>query len=449
MGGSLFAEYARRCVIILWNSTASAIEWLSLWCKTMRSAFDKSPARILHGVIPLYGAAFMMAISLNAWWTTMPFVVRNIGGSESHVGYAWAANMFGYLACLLLAGAALGRHNPRNTTRIATAVIFVSSLLISILVFVVLSNELAGNLLLIWTVIAAGTVAGAAMSLFWPFLMSWVSEDFEGPTLNRRLGTYNGAWSSAAIVGPMLGGVLVETNTVFPIVFAAAGMVICFLFLNAANDGSLHSSLFGEQDDQPVAGWENIAALNRFRWMARISLFSSWACLGVTRSQFALLFTGLGFSETLFGIMVTIFGVCNFAMMTAVGRCAFWHFKPILLLAVQMLLSVPLLLIIYGESLSIFALSLIIMGCAFGFAYSSHLYYGACGSKKRSVQMVIHESTLSLGVVVGSGAGGYFAKNMGLYWPYWFALILLAAGFFAQLALLLKGKYAPEAAKQT
>jgi MFS family permease len=413
----------------------------------MKDVFNKNLTKTLHGVRPLYGAAFMMALSLNALWTTMPFIVRNIGGSESHVGYAWAANMFGYLVCLLLAGATLGQHNPKNTTRISSVIIFISSLIMSVVVYVVLSKELIGNLALIWTVIAAGTVAGAAMSLFWPFLMSWVSEDFEGPTLNRRLGTYNGSWSSAAIVGPMLGGILVETNTVFPIVFAVAGMVICFLFLNMANEGLIQTSLFSDPDDGPVVGCENRAALKRFRWMARISLFNSWACLGVTRSQFALLFTDIGFSETWFGIMVTIFGVCNFTMMTVIGRCAFWHFKSILLLIVQVLLSVSLVLIIYGRSLPIFALSLIIMGCSFGFVYSSHLYYGACGSKKRSVQMIIHETTLSLGVVVGSGAGGYFAKNLGLLWPYWFAMILLAVGFVIQLILLLKGQYERELAK--
>ncbi|MBN2593703.1 MAG: MFS transporter [Sedimentisphaerales bacterium] len=413
----------------------------------MRGVFGKNLKLALHDVRPLYGAAFTMAISLNAWWTTMPFIVRNIGGSEDHVGYAWAANMLGYLVCLLLAGTALGRHNPKNTTRIASVIIFVSSLMMSIVVYMVFSKELVGNITLIWTVIAVGTVAGAAMALFWPFLMSWVSEDFEGPTLNRRLGTYNGAWSSAALVGPMLGGILVEANTVFPIVFAATSMIFCFLLLNVANDGSNRSSLFSDQDDKSVAGCENIAVPKRLRWMARISLFSSWACLGVTRSQFALLFTDLGYSETCFGIMVTIFGICNFAMMTAVGRSSFWHFKSVLLLAVQVLLSVPLFLIIYGRSLSIFALSLIIMGCGFGFAYSSHLYYGACGSKKRSIQMVIHETTLSLGIVVGSGAGGYFAKNLGLYWPYWFALILLAFGFIIQLILLQKGKYTRELVK--
>jgi MFS family permease len=389
----------------------------------------------LHGVPPLYGAAFMMAISLSAWWTTMPFVVRNIGGTEDHVGYAWAANMFGYLVCLLLAGAALGEHNPKNTTRIAAVIVFVSALAMSVVVYAIFSKELVGNLVLIWIVIAAGTVAGAAMSLFWPFLMSWVSEDFEGFALNRRLGNYNAAWSGAAIAGPLLGGILVEINTVFPVVFAATGMIVCYLFLCVATDRTVHTSLFGEQDTKPVAGCQNRAALMRLRWIARISLFSSWACLGVTRSQFALLFTDIGFSETWFGIMVTIFGICNFAVMTTAGRYAFWHFKSTLLLAVQVLLSASLVLIIYGHSLPVFALSFAVMGGAFGFAYSSHLYYGACGAKKRSVQMVIHETTISIGVIVGSGAGGYFAKNVGLHWPYWFALILLAAGFLAQLVL--------------
>jgi MFS family permease len=413
----------------------------------MKGLFGKNPANALHGVRPLYGAAFMMGISLSTWWTTMPFIVRNVGGTESHVGYAWAANMLGYMVCLLLAGAALGQYNPKGTTRIAVAITFASTLAMSVVVYAMLSRQMAGNLVLIWVVIAAGMVAGAAMSLFWPFLMSWVSEDFEGPALNRRLGTYNGAWSGAAIIGPLIGGILVETNTLFPIVFAAGGMIFCFLFLSVASDGSVHTSLFGDDDSRPVVGCENRAALMRFRWMARISLFCTWACLGVTRSQFALLFTDIGFSETWFGVMVTIFGICNFTALTTAGRCSFWHFKPALLLGVQVLISASLVLIVYGRSLPVFALSFIIMGSGFGFAYSSHLYYGACGTKKRSVQMVIHEATISVGVIVGSGAGGYFAKNVGIYWPYWFALALMAAGLLVQLALLLSGKLARAAAK--
>ncbi|KPL22958.1 MAG: hypothetical protein AMJ75_07035 [Phycisphaerae bacterium SM1_79] len=412
----------------------------------MKRVSDKDPTNAFRGVRSLYGAAFMMAVTVSVWWTAMPFVVRNIGGTEGHVGYGWAANMFGYMVCLLLAGSALGRHNPKSTTRAAVAIIFASASIMGIVVYAILSRDLVANLVLIWIVIAAGTVAGAAMSLFWPFLMSWVSEDFEGSALNRRLGTYNCAWSGAAIIGPLISGILVETDTLLPIVSAAGGLVICFLFLSVASDGSVHTTLFGDEDTRPVAGCENRAALMRFRWMARIALFSSWACLGVTRSQFALLFTDIGFSETCFGIVVTIFATCNFAVLTAAGRSAFWHFKPALLLAVQVLLSVSLVLIIYGQSLPIFVLSFVVMGCGFGFAYSSHLYYGACGTRKRSVQMVIHEATISIGIIVGAGAGGYLAKNVGLYWPYWFALALSAAGLAIQLTLLLYGRLTREPA---
>ncbi len=99
--------------------------------------------------------------------------------------------------------------------------------------------------------------------------------------------------------------------------------------------------------------------------------------------------------------------------------------------------SLPCLffLIIFGHTLWAFVPAFVIMGSGFGFAYSSGLYYGACGSKKRSTQMSIHEVTISLGVIVGSGAGGYLSRNFGIYSPYWFAVIVLALGLMAQVVI--------------
>ncbi|UCG60091.1 MAG: MFS transporter [Phycisphaerales bacterium] len=397
--------------------------------------------RYFHAVAsfwPLYGAAFAMAICLSVWWTAMPFVMRNIGGTEAHVGYAWAANMLGYMCGLLLAGAVPRELNPKHTTQTATAVMCAAAVAMGVVVYRVLSaNPGTGDLTSIWIVIAAGTVAGVAMSLFWPFIMSWVSADFEGPALNRRLGTYNGAWSGAAIIGPLIGGVLVETNTLLPIVVAAVFLVICLMFLTAARDGSIHARLFEQGAEAAPAGGVDRAVLVRYRWMARISLFCTWVCLGVSRSQFALLFTGMGYSETWFGIIITVFAICNFLVLTVAGRYAFWHFRPGPLLGIQALISMSLLLIIYGHSLWIFVVAFVLMGCGFGFAYSSHLYYGTSASKKRSLQMVIHETTISVGIIIGAGAGGYLAKNVGTYSPYWFSVAVFCAGLVAQIAILL------------
>jgi len=373
-----------------------------------------------------------MAMSLSVLWTAMPFIVRNIGGTEEHVGYAWAANMLGYLLCLLVAAAMLGHLRPRLATRSAAAVMVLATIMMGLVVHHAIAGNDLGRPALIWTIIATGTLAGAAMSLFWPFLMAWVSADYEGAILNRRLGTYNGMWSGAAIMGPLIGGLLVDVSTSWPIVLSIACLAGCFVLLCAAHDGSAGSDCSIEPATaRQIASDDGL--LLRFKWMARIALFCSWVCLGVSRSQFALFFTGIGFSETQFGIMITIFGICNFLVLTGAGRVAFWHFKPAFLLGGQVVLALSFLLIIFGRSLWTFVPAFVIMGVGSGFAYGSHLYYGACGSRKRSGSMAIHEVTLSLGVIVGSGAGGYIASHFGVYGPYWFVLAILGLGMAAQV----------------
>ncbi|UCD00100.1 MAG: MFS transporter [Phycisphaerales bacterium] len=383
------------------------------------------------GVRPLYGAAFAMAISLSVLWTVMPFIVRDIGGTEEHVGYAWAANMLGYLACLLLAVGLLGHLKARRATRIAAAAMFLATLVTLVAVWYALARNRPGDPVLIWTMIAAGTLAGAAMSLFWPFLMAWVSADYEGASLNRRLGAYNGMWSGAAIMGPLIGGALVDISTLGPIVTSAACLAICFVLLSLAHDESAGSAASAGLDARTEVSFEPVM-LARLKWMARIAMFCAWACLGVCRSQFALLFTDLGFSETQFGFLVTIFGICNFMTLTGAGRFDFWHFKPAMLFGIPGILALSLVLIIFGRTPWAFVPAFVIMGVGFGFAYSSHLYYASCGNKKRSAPMAIHEVTLSLGVIVGSGAGGYLSGNVGPYSPYWFAVGVLVLGAIAQ-----------------
>ncbi len=412
----------------------------------MKESFSECVRNGTTHVWPLYGAAFAMAISQNVLWTVMPFVIRNIGGTEEHVGYAWAVNMLGYVVCLLLAAAMLGHLNTRRATRTATAAMFLATVAMLMTVRYAIAHSRLGSPVLIWTLIAAGTLAGAAMSLFWPFLMSWVSADYEGVNLNRRLGTYNGMWSGAVILGPLIGGALVDMNTLAPIVTSAVFLAVCFGLLCLARrtvDGPTHDDSAGTVAPVPASSCQNqnggvteicfdSATLTRLKWMARIAMFCAWAYLGVSRSQFALLFTGMGFSEIQFGILITIFGIFNFLTLTGAGRLDFWHFKPAMLFGVQAVLVPSLLLIIFGRTLWAFVPAFMIMGVGFAFAYSSHLYYASCGSRKRSAPMAIHEVTLSLGIIVGSGAGGYLAANMGPYSPYWFATGILVLGVITQ-----------------
>jgi MFS family permease len=112
----------------------------------MKKTFSKCVRQALANIWPLYGAVFAMAISLSVLWTAMPFIIRNIGGTEEQVGYAWAANMLGYLLCLLFAAAMLGHLNPRHTTRTAAAAMFLAILVMVVVVrHAIIHNQLGSS----------------------------------------------------------------------------------------------------------------------------------------------------------------------------------------------------------------------------------------------------------------------------------------------------------------
>lgn len=390
-------------------------------------------SHVPDGAWPLYGAAFAAGLSLSIAWTAMPFVISAIGGTEAHVGYAPAINSLAYMAALLLAGSLLGHLDVKRATQTATTAAIAAAVLMVLAVFGAVRGG-GGHLLWVWLIIVAGGLGGAAMALYWPFLMSWVSGNYEGVELNRRFGRYNGSWSGGGLVGPLIGALLVEFHPLWPMVTAVFCFVAAFLLL----------SLGRNERPQPHAsslpnGVGDITCdpglLADYRWMSRIALFCSWASFAIARSQFALLFKGLGYSESQFGLYLTTVALCNFLALIASGRWAFWHFRATLLFGAQAAMLTAMLILIYGRTLVAFLVSAVILGLAFGFAYSSHLYYGAATSRNRSVRMTIHEIVISIGIIIGAGIGGYLAKNIGLYAPYWFAAALIVLGGLGQLVV--------------
>lgn len=384
---------------------------------------------------PLYGAAFTTGLSLSTAWSAMSFVIIAMDGTKAHVGDAPTVNILAYMVALLVTGSRLGHLDAKRATRSAVLVALLSAVLMALAVFGATRDSRTGHLVWIWMVILSGGLGGAAMALFWPFLMSWVSGSYEGLDLNRRLGRYNGSWSSGGVVGPLVGAWLVEKGPVWPMLAAVLCFAASFLLLGLARrDAALpHSSATPANGNSGPPC--DVRVLADFRWMSRIALFCAWASFAIARSQFALVFIGLGYSKSQFGVYLTAIALCNFLALIAGGRWAFWHFRAGLLMGAQGMILLALLMIIYGRTLSVLFLSAVVLGVAFGFSYSSHLFYGAATSRKRSVRMVIHEIVISLGVMAGSWPSGRLAEHVGPYAPYWFAVAVVTLGAVGQLAV--------------
>jgi DHA1 family multidrug resistance protein-like MFS transporter/DHA1 family quinolone resistance protein-like MFS transporter len=343
-------------------------------------------------------------------------------------------NSFAYLIALLVTGSLLGHMEVKRATRLATAVAFAGAVATVLAVIAGGRSDDGGRALWIWSTIVAGMLGGAAMALYWPFLMSWVSARYEGLELNRRFGRYNGSWSGGGLVGPVIGALLVDIHPLWPMVASAVCFVLVFVLLGLARGDSVHAA-GAPRANGPAAGQYDPHILAGFRWMSRVSLFCAWASQAIARSQFALLFVVLGYSEFQYGLYYGVFATCNFLALLAAGRWAFWHFRLSGLIGAQSMMLVALFMMLYGRALGVFFLSAIILGVGFGFAYSSHLYYGASASRNRSVRMAIHETVISVGITVGALGGGLLARHVDLHAPYWFAIVLVGAGGVAQLAI--------------
>lgn len=394
------------------------------------------PSTNKHSGLPLFAGAFLMALSLSSWWTVMPFIIRSLGGSEAQVGLAPAVHMGVYLAALLVAYHLHGLSYKRALS-LAAGVMCLATVVIALTMGRTTASD-ATHGIRIWIVVSAGGVAGAAMAFFWPYAMGWASYGYEGQVLNRQLSYYNRSWSSAVIIGPFLGATLADTSLFASMLLPALALFTCMMILATTRKPSPNTDGYTPPPvpvDEHETGQADYTMLC---WMARLSLFTCWAGMAMLRSQFALLMTEHhGYSETQYGVILTVFALCNFGVLFLVGKYPGWHGRsaPILLAQIPALLS--LLIYSMGRTLPAFTVASAMHGASLGFAYSAHLYYGAAGKENRSVPMVIHEIIIALSMVAGSSAGGYLVQYGGLFWPYWFGAGLIVFGLLTQTGIWL------------
>jgi len=224
----------------------------------------------------------------------------------------------------------------------------------------------------------------------------------------------------------------VEINSTLPLATCIVMVVLSFLGISFAAKPKRRPEVVeadaveADTNRGKLLGW-------RFMWMARIALMSSFVCVGLMRTQLALLFKfSLGFSESSYGLVVMIMCATTFVVFLGMGKTHAWHYVLSGFLLAQGLLALSMLLILKAVGLWTFFLAAGLTGAGMAFLYGSHLYYGISGAQSRTGRMAVHELTLSLGFLTGSIVGGYLSENFGRYMPYRFGVGVMAAGLIAQ-----------------
>ena len=385
----------------------------------------------------LYVGVLFQGLYIGIWLVALPFIIKRLGGSDFDVGLCVGLGFGGYMTALLLSllgVITLERFSIKRVVQCGTAVITVIPALAYLTVSAAEQGYLGNSAILILAGLA--TIQGLSAVMFWPRVMGWLSMGHEGRELNRWLGIFNVCWSFAGMVGPYIGGYLVEVNSTLPIITGIAISAASFVGVSFAGKPQKQQAPALNNGDQNNADATQLLLRQRFMWIGRIGLLTSFICIGLVRTQLALLFKyNLGFSESNYGTAIMIMSAAVFVVFFAAARTHLWHYVLSILLASQMLLLLSMLLILKGVSLWVLFAATVLVGGGQAFLYASHLYYGISGAKNRQRRMMIHEATLCLGMLIGSLAGGYLGDNVGPYAPYWFGFCAVAAGMAVQVGI--------------
>ena len=383
-------------------------------------------------------AAFFMSFYGGIYIVSLPFVVSFVGGTDKDLGLCASLGFVSYLIGCITTGLLLDRFNPRRLAQLGSLGVSVSVAALLVIVFLKLcSRNLPYPVIL---VIMASAFAGLLTSLYWPPIMGWLSIGHEGRDLNRRLGVYNISWSAGLAVSPFLGGILIQSSLLASLFVAMMFAVLAFVAITLAHPPGVQGVQRNNSNNAQTSLNLTGSFLPGFRWMAGIALATVFTCVGLTKTQLALLFTmELGFSKSHFGAVTAVIWLVNCLVFFAASRTHLWHYKILPLILAQLAVLGSMLVIIKSSLIVSFFLAAGLMGFGQAFAYVSHQFYAASQSRKRSGSMAVHEILLSAGQIMGFLAGGYLADSFGRRAvPYWFGFSVVLAGMIVQSAMIIK-----------
>jgi len=389
---------------------------------------------MMKRTIVLFPAAFLMNMNLGMVNFAVIFYLKDsLSISPSIIGWFFAVGALGYvLGCMLL---------RKIQNRILPPVsMFITILLTIFSVFMMLKADSPVVVLIFYLVFAT------APAFYWPQLMGWFSYGLDNRNLGTSISRFNISWSTGSLIGPLVGGILVEKNLLLPfyvdiILMIALGLllVLGLVFVRDMRNYPVHIEVDTPKRSDGETLNDGKGTILRFAgW---IGVFSVYVVLGLLNNIFPIFVReDLGLGESVAGNILFFRGIATAVGFVAAGKIIRWHFNGRLMLLTQAVTAVCMLFLFFVKSVSGFYILFVIYGLLFSMAYSNGIFHGSAGAVDRGRRMALFESVLTLGVILGSVLGGYLYQYFSIYTAFLFCFAVILTGFCAQLVFVKYGK---------
>lgn len=372
----------------------------------------------------LYVMGFLADVAVGIVMVALPYAGMRLGAGVGTVGLIGGVYMGGYGAGCLLGGPFIDRFRPRTALGLGQILQGCAAL----------AMMAAGRRESLIVLVAA---FGGLMVAVWPPMMSWLTHGHEGVSLNRRIGRFNVSWCSGLVVGPFIGGLLYDQVGPTAPFIAAAGVLgvsgLLTFFVTEPQPDVIRRRASGPETETPGLAPPPEAAA--FRFMGRISVVVCTAITGMQRFQVPALAKTLEIGPSTFGAIMLALSLANMIGFMALGRTHRWHYRLSLLLGAEAVLAAATASLVFARSGWHLAAVAMVTGACASVAYSSSLYYGVSGGRRRGALTAIHEMLLAGGFMIGAIGSGALSQRFELRTPCLVGAAMLGCAVFVQVVV--------------
>ena len=369
--------------------------------------------------LAFYASVFVASLGLGLYLYFVPIFAQRLGASFLDLGFIGTAGALTYAVAPFFVGQLADRISRRILYAVAILINFSATF------FLIFCRSVSD-------VIVVRAFAGLGLAFFWPITETLVLDLTPRGERVKEMGRYSISWGSAFLIGPFLGGIIIQNFGFFPLF-----VISCALSL-----GSLLAVAGLTFPKQPIG--ERGEGAMRVRAQFRVfEKLLPWYCLlvcyglifNIVTSIFPGYANSIGVSAVLVGVLFTGFGVARVA--TYASSEHYLHLGERRALGVaSFLLAVACVLIVLFPAFTIFLIAISLMGGCFAilFPLSIELVSRHFSESDLGAAVGSYEGTYGVGAAIGPVLAGALALIVGV------RLSFLSAAFAGILMMIIASR---------
>lgn len=333
----------------------------------------------------------------------IPLYAQKFGGSFLDLGLIGTAYAVTYAAGSIFAGYIADRVNRA----------WLYSLGITLIALVTITLTLARS---VADIVILRSSAGLAFAFFWPTSEVLVADLASEENRLREMGVYSIFWSSGFLIGPILGGLILQAYSYTWLFLTSFVLITSALVMAVAWVVPRHTR---RNRHNPTADFSGSLSIMK----SLTPWYMVILCYGIITSVLTSIFPGyanlVGIDPALIGILFSAYSLARIFIYAMVGRLQYFG-EAKALLTVSAVFGVGILCIGIFPGFDGFLLGLVLIGCcsATMFPLMINLISRHFPSEKLGIAAGSYETVFSLGSAMGPILAGSLALFASVRWAF-------------------------------